>query len=71
MAAFLGELFPTAVAYSGVSLGYSLGAVLGGHLSPFIASLLMRASDGAYWSVSLYLSPPSVRACWWSTRSSR
>ncbi|PXY25838.1 MFS transporter [Prauserella endophytica] len=56
MAAFLAELFPTKVAYSGVSLGYSLGAVLGGGLAPFVASLLMEASGGAYWSVSLYLS---------------
>ncbi|TDD10188.1 MFS transporter [Saccharopolyspora terrae] len=55
MAAFLAELFPTKVAYSGVSLGYSLGAVLGGGLAPFIASVLMHASGGAYWSVSLYL----------------
>jgi MFS family permease len=55
MAAFLADLFPTKVAYSGVSLGYSLGAVLGGGLSPFIASILTRASHGAYWSVSLYL----------------
>lgn len=55
MAAFLAELFPTRVAYSGVSLGYSLGAVLGGGLAPFVASILMRETDGAYWSVSLYL----------------
>ncbi|GAA1249156.1 MFS transporter [Prauserella halophila] len=55
MAAFLVELFPTKVAYSGVSLGYSLGAVLGGGLAPFVSSVLMRASGGAYWSVALYL----------------
>ncbi|RRQ25015.1 MFS transporter [Rhodococcus sp. Eu-32] len=55
LAAFLVELFPTKVAYSGVSLGYSLGAVLGGGLAPFLASVLMRASDGNSWSVSLYL----------------
>ncbi|PBC47448.1 MFS transporter [Rhodococcus sp. ACPA1] len=55
LAAFLVDLFPTKVAYSGVSLGYSLGAVLGGGLAPFIASVLMRASGGNSWSVSLYL----------------
>ncbi len=55
LAAFLVELFPTKVAYSGVSLGYSLGAVLGGGLAPFIASLLMEATNGGSWSVSLYL----------------
>ena len=60
MAAFLAELFPTKVAYSGVSLGYSLGAVLGGGLAPFIASVLKRSSGGASWSVSLYLTTGSL-----------
>ncbi|SMX91052.1 Major Facilitator Superfamily protein [Brevibacterium aurantiacum] len=55
LAAFLVELFPTKVAYSGVSVGYSLGAVLGGGLAPFIASLLMNVSGGQSWTVSLYL----------------
>lgn len=55
LAAFLVELFPTKVAYSGVSVGYSLGAVLGGGFAPFIASLLMNASGGQSWTVSLYL----------------
>lgn len=55
LAAFLVELFPTKVAYSGVSVGYSLGAVLGGGLAPFIASLLMEGSGGQSWTVSLYL----------------
>ncbi|GLB69557.1 MFS transporter [Arthrobacter mangrovi] len=55
LAAFLVELFPTKVAYSGVSVGYSLGAVLGGGLAPFIASLLMELSGGQSWTVALYL----------------
>lgn len=55
LAAFLVELFPTKVAYSGVSLGYAVGAVLGGGFAPFVASLLMQATDGNSWSVSLYL----------------
>lgn len=55
LAAFLVELFPTKVAYSGVSVGYSLGAVLGGGFAPFIASLLMNASGGQSWTVALYL----------------
>jgi MFS family permease len=55
LAAFLVELFPTKVAYSGVSVGYSLGAVFGGGLAPFIASLLMEISGGQSWTVSLYL----------------
>lgn len=55
LAAFLVEMFPTKVAFSGVSVGYSLGAVLGGGLTPFIASLLMESSHGQSWTVALYL----------------
>ncbi|MBT2568169.1 MHS family MFS transporter [Arthrobacter sp. ISL-85] len=55
LAAFLVEMFPTKVAFSGVSVGYSLGAVLGGGLTPFIASLLMQTSHGQSWTVALYL----------------
>lgn len=56
LAAFLVEMFPTKVAFSGVSVGYSLGAVLGGGLTPFIASVLMETSHGKSWTVALYLS---------------
>ena len=36
-AAFLAEMFSTNVRYSGASLGYQLGAILGGALAPVIA----------------------------------
>jgi MFS transporter, MHS family, shikimate and dehydroshikimate transport protein len=55
MAAFVSESFGTRVRYSGASLGYQTGAVLGGGLSPFIATALLVWSDGASWSVSVYL----------------
>jgi len=55
MAAFIAESFDTKVRYSGVSLGYQMGAVLGGGLSPFVATALLACSGGASWSVSVYL----------------
>ena len=55
MAAFSSETFGTRVRYTGASLGYQTGAVLGGGLSPFIATALLVWSDGASWSVSVYL----------------
>lgn len=55
LAAFLVEMFPTKVAFSGVSLGYALGAMLGGGLTPFISSLLMETSHGQSWTIALYL----------------
>ena len=55
MAAFIAESFGTRVRYSGASLGYQMGAVLGGGLSPFVATALLAWSGGESWSVSAYL----------------
>jgi MFS transporter, MHS family, shikimate and dehydroshikimate transport protein len=55
MAAFVSESFGTRVRYSGASLGYQTGAVLGGDLSPFIATALLGCSNDGSWSVSAYL----------------
>lgn len=54
MGAFLPELYGTRLRYSGASLSYNLGGVLGGALAPIIATQLL-ASTGASWSVSLYM----------------
>jgi len=40
LAALLSELFPTGVRYSGASLGYQLGAILGGGIAPLVAAAL-------------------------------
>jgi MFS family permease len=53
-AAFFSEMFGTRVRYSGASLGYQLGSVLGGGLAPFIATALLSIAH-ASWPVSLYL----------------
>jgi hypothetical protein len=55
VAAFLVELFATNVAYSGVSVGYQFGAVLGGGMFPLVASALLAAIDGAWWTVACHL----------------
>ncbi|MBW4716319.1 MFS transporter [Saccharothrix obliqua] len=56
MPAYYAELFGTRVRYSGVSLSYQLGAVLGGGLSPLIAASLLTATPTHdSWPVSLYL----------------
>ena len=57
-AAFLAELFSTHVRYSGASLGYQLGAIVGGGLAPTIATYLW-GGFGTVW-VSAYRAPASV-----------
>ena len=54
VAAFFSELFETRVRYSGISLGYNLGGIVGGAFTPIIATELF-ASTGASWSISLYV----------------
>jgi MFS transporter, MHS family, shikimate and dehydroshikimate transport protein len=53
MGAGLSELFGPSVRYTGASLGYQLGAALGGGLAPFIATALF-ASTGTTWSIAIY-----------------
>lgn len=52
IAAFFTELFGTDVRYSGASLGYQIGAVLGG-LTPIIATALQGGAGSAVWPVCL------------------
>lgn len=53
-AAFLAEMFSTRVRYSGASLGYQLGAILGGALAPIIATALVARFHSAF-PVSVYI----------------
>jgi metabolite-proton symporter len=53
-AAFFAELFGTRVRYSGASVGYQLGSVLGGALAPIVAVALLR-SYGSTLAVSAYI----------------
>ena len=52
-AAFYTELFTTKVRYSGASLGYQLGAILGGAFAPTLAVLLWKELGIFY--VSIYI----------------
>ena len=54
-ASFMPELFGTNVRYSGISLGFQLGAAIGGGLTPVIAAATVAWSGGATWPVSLVL----------------
>lgn len=53
-AALFAELFDTNVRYSGASLGYQVGVLLGGGFAPMIATALF-ASSGTSLSVALYM----------------
>ena len=57
-AALYTELFSTEVRYSGASLGYQLGAILGGAFAPTIATILWSQYD-IFW-VSVYMAGASV-----------
>ena len=47
-------MFPASVRFSGVSISYALGAILGGAFAPTIATALVQATGGTK-AVSLYL----------------
>ncbi|MBP3042301.1 MHS family MFS transporter [Arthrobacter jiangjiafuii] len=48
--ALYAEMFPARVRYSGVSIGYALGAILGGAFAPTIAQMLLNKTG---WSPSI------------------
>ncbi|MFD6953628.1 MFS transporter [Nocardiopsis sp. TSRI0078] len=52
--ALYAEMFPAEVRYSGVSIGYAIGAILGGAFAPMIAELLLTET-GASWSIGAYI----------------
>ena len=57
-AAFFTELFSTEVRYSGATLGYQLGAIIGGAFAPTIAAKLWTDFD-IFW-VSVYIAFASM-----------
>ncbi|QEO14378.1 MHS family MFS transporter [Agromyces intestinalis] len=58
-AALYAEMFPAKVRYSGVSIGYALGAILGGAFAPMIAEALMN-SFHASWTIGVYIAVAAV-----------
>lgn len=61
-AAYFTELFSTEVRYSGASLGYQIGAILGGALAPTIAVLLWNEFGIFY--VSVYIGIAALLTLW-------
>ncbi|MFS0733753.1 MFS transporter [Microbacterium sp. 1P10UB] len=58
-AALYTELFPASIRFSGVSISYAIGAILGGAFAPTIATALVRAT-GTTMSVTWYLAGMTV-----------
>jgi len=54
LAALFSEMFPATVRYSGASLGYQLGTILGGALAPLVATTLL-ARFGNPLAISIYM----------------
>jgi MHS family shikimate/dehydroshikimate transporter-like MFS transporter len=59
LAAMFAEMFGTGVRYSGVSVGFQLGALVAGAPTPFIATALLAGSDGKPWWIAAVV----VAAC--------
>lgn len=53
-AALYAELFPASIRFSGVSISYAIGAILGGAFAPTIATALVQAT-GSTMAVTWYL----------------
>ena len=53
-AALYTELFPASIRFSGVSISYAIGAIVGGAFAPTIAQALVQAT-GTTMSVTIYL----------------
>ncbi len=53
-AALYAELFPASIRFSGVSISYAIGAILGGAFAPTIATALVQATGGTG-AVTIYL----------------
>ena len=55
-AAWFAEQFPVEVRYTGVSMGYQLGSVIGGGIMPMVAALLFELGGDTPWLICGYLS---------------
>ncbi|QYM77088.1 MFS transporter [Leucobacter luti] len=60
MGAFLPEMFPTNVRYTGSAIAYNVSSILGAALAPIIAVALWGLADGSPVYVGLYLTGAAV-----------
>ncbi len=56
---FFSEAFDTSVRYSGISIGYNLGTILGG-VTPIIATSLVAMAGGKSWPICVFLMAASL-----------
>src|SRR5690625_2697706 len=52
--ALYAEMFPASVRYSGVSIGYAFGSIIGGAFAPMISQFILN-STGQSWMIGLYI----------------
>jgi MFS family permease len=64
MAAYLAELFPTWVRYTGLSTSYQLASVLGGSIAPIVGTVLLEKT-GTNLSVAIYAAAMAIPALVW------
>ncbi len=64
-AAFYTELFSTEVRYSGASLGYQIGAIVGGAFAPTIATILWTEYTIVWVSVYMAIASAASFVCVW------
>lgn len=61
-ATLFAAFFPAEVRYSGMSLGFQIGTVMGGGFGPVIAQALTNSTGGDTWLVSLYMLVVAIAA---------
>lgn len=49
------EIFKSSVRYTGITLGYQIGAALAGGTAPLVATFLLKAFDGSYVPIAVYI----------------
>lgn len=57
--AMYAEMFPASVRFSGISIGYAIGAILGGAFAPMIAEMILKQT-GQSWMIGLYIAALAV-----------
>ncbi|WP_448851241.1 MFS transporter [Corynebacterium sp. 335C] len=57
--ALFAEMFPAAIRFSGASIGYGIGSIVGGAFAPMIAQILID-STGKSWTIGVYLAALSL-----------
>ena len=56
----MSEIFSTEVRYTGITLGYQIGAALAGGTAPLIATWLLASSGGSWTPIAIYLALTSA-----------